>query len=225
MQIQNSEFGEPVANCEFGIAKGESHNSQSAIRNSNLVVLISGNGSNLQAILDACGAGELKARVVAVISNRADAFGLERARRAGVPALVKLKPKDQERRAYDAALADQVALYAPDWVVLAGWMRILTSAFLDRFPGRVINLHPALPGTFPGTNAIERAWEAFRHGEIRHTGVMVHLVPDEGVDCGPVLAQEKVPIYPDDTLEQLEQRIHTVEHRLLVETLKRLRRF
>lgn len=187
-----------------------------------LVVLISGNGSNLQAILDACARGELNARVVAVISNKPDAFGLERARRANVPALAKSKSAKQDRRAYDAELAQLVASYQPAYVVLAGWMRVLSSAFLDCFPNRVINLHPALPGAFPGTHAIERAFDAFQRGEIQHTGVMVHLVPDEGVDNGPVLAQEIVPLFSDDTLESLETRIHPVEHRLLVETLRKL---
>ena len=187
-----------------------------------IVVLISGSGSNLQAILDACASGELKAQVAAVISNKRDAFGLERARRANVPAIVKPKPKEQDRREYDAELSDLVVAYQPDWVVLAGWMRVLSSAFLDRFPQHVVNLHPALPGTFPGTHAIERAYEAYRAKEIAQTGVMVHLVPDEGIDNGPVLAQEIVPITPEDSLESLEARIHTVEHRLLVATLKNL---
>jgi len=186
--------------------------------------LISGNGSNLQAILDACASSELNAQVVAVISNKRDAFGLERAQRADVPAIVKPKPKELDRRMYDAELADLVAAYQPDWVVLAGWMRVLSSAFLDRFPQHVVNLHPALPDMFPGTHAIDRAYESYRAGEIEQTGVMVHLVPDEGVDDGPVLAQEIVPIHPDDTLETLETRIHTVEHRLLVDTLKTLTR-
>lgn len=184
-----------------------------------LVVLISGSGTNLQAILDACAAGQIPAQVAAVISDKADAYGLARARNAGVPALVFPKRKEQERRAYDAALAEQVAAYQPDWVVLAGWMRLLSSAFLERFPGRVVNLHPALPGTFPGTHAIPRAWEACQRGEIDHTGVMVHLVPDEGVDSGPVLAQEIVPIEPGEPLEALEGRVHRVEHALLVQTL------
>jgi formyltetrahydrofolate-dependent phosphoribosylglycinamide formyltransferase len=189
-----------------------------------LVVLVSGNGSNLQAILDACASGVLPANVVGVVSNVTGAFALERARMAGVPALVCVKRKAQERRAYDAELADAVAALKPDWVVLAGWMRILSSDFLGRFPNHVLNLHPALPGAFPGTHAITRAYEAFRRGEITQTGVMVHLVPDEGVDSGPVLAEEVVPIRPDDTLETLESRVHTVEHRLLVETLKGLLR-
>lgn len=192
------------------------------MKKAQLVVLISGGGSNLQAILDACAAGELNAQVAAVISNQADAYGLERARRAAVPALVLPKPKEQDRRAYDAQLADQVAVYSPDWVILAGWMRLLSSEFLNRFPARVINLHPALPGCFPGTHAIERAFEAFQRGEIDHTGVMVHLVPDEGVDNGPLLACVEVPILPDDTLETLETRVHTTEHTLLVNTIKKM---
>jgi len=187
-----------------------------------LVVLMSGHGSNLQAILDACASGELPAHVVAVISDHADAFGLERARRANVPTLYKPKLSTQTRYDYDSELADIVASYRPEWIVLAGWMRRLTSAFLDRFPNRVVNLHPALPGAFPGTRAIKRAFEAYQHRQITHTGVMVHLVPDEGVDSGPVLAQEAVPIHPDDTLESLEVRMHAVEHRLLVATLKQV---
>src|SRR5512143_1205232 len=183
-----------------------------------LAVLISGNGSNLQAILDACNSGKLDAQVVLVISDHADAYGLERARRANVPAVVKSKSKTQERRAYDAELGDLVAGQQPDWVVLAGWMRVLTTAFLGRFPNRVVNLHPALPGAFPGTHAIERAFAAYQHREIDHTGVMVHLVPDEGVDCGPVLSSEVVPILPEDTLASLEAHIHAVEHRRLVQT-------
>ncbi len=187
-----------------------------------LVVLISGFGSNLQSILDACACGDLSAQVAVVISNKADAYGLERARRAGIPALVKPKRKEQERSEYDAELAELAASYQPDFVILAGWMRILTSAFLNRFPGQVINLHPALPGTFPGTHAIERAYEAYRQGEIQQTGIMVHLVPDEGVDVGPVLAQQVVPIMAQDTLETLEERVHAAEHTLLVSALKNL---
>ncbi len=185
-----------------------------------LVVLISGSGTNLQAILDACRNGSLQAAVAAVVSNKSDAFGLERARLAGVPAIAKPRPKEQDRRVYDSELADLVASYKPDWVILAGWMRVLSSNFLSRFPNRVMNLHPALPGTFPGTHAIDRAFEASRRGEIKSTGVMIHLVPDEGVDCGPVLMQEVVPILAGDTLETLEARIHSVEHRLLVAAIK-----
>lgn len=185
-----------------------------------IVVLISGGGSNLQAILDSCADGRLPANVVAVFSNRADAYGLDRAAKAGVPAVAFPKDKATSRTEYDTMLAQAVLAYQPDWVVLAGWMRLLSTNFLSAFPSRVINLHPALPGAFPGTHAIERALQAFQRGEIAHTGVMVHLVPDEGVDSGPVLAQAVVPILADDTLEALEARIHRQEHELLVETLE-----
>jgi len=187
---------------------------------SRLVILISGNGSNLQAILDACASGELAATVVSVISNKADAYGLTRARNAGVEAIYFDKLENESRRDYDARLAAYLTTCLPDYVILAGWMRLLTSAFLDHFPNRVINLHPALPGMFPGTHAIERAFEAYQRGEIDHTGVMLHLVPDEGVDNGPVLATEIVPIHPTDTLGSLEIRLHRIEHRLLIQTLK-----
>ncbi|PKO05538.1 MAG: phosphoribosylglycinamide formyltransferase [Chloroflexi bacterium HGW-Chloroflexi-3] len=187
-----------------------------------LVVLISGNGSNLQAMIDAIQSGKMKAEIIAVISNKRDAYGLERAGKAGIPVVVLPVMKEQTREEYDAQLAQTVQRYVPDWVVLAGWMRILSMNFLRHFPNRVVNLHPALPGTFPGTHAIERAYEAFQQGEISTTGVMVHLVPDEGVDAGPVLAQTQVKILPGDTLEDLETRIHQTEHRLLVDTLVQL---
>jgi len=108
-----------------------------------------------------------------------------------------------------------VAAYAPDLVVLAGWMLILGEGFLDRFPNRVVNLHPAMPGAFPGTNAIERAYEAFQRGEIKRTGVMIHRVISE-VDAGPVVTMEPVPIFPEDSVEDLEERVHLVEHNLIV---------
>jgi len=187
---------------------------------SRLIVLISGNGSNLQAILDACARNELPASVVAVISNNADAYGLVRAHNAGIEAIDFPKLETESRRDYDSRLADYVTTKLPDYIILAGWMRILTSAFLDHFPNRVINLHPAMPGMFPGTRAIERAYEAFKQNRISHTGVMVHLVPDEGVDNGPVLASEVVAIQHNDTLESLEERVHEVEHKLLTKTIK-----
>jgi len=195
---------------------------QRYVKTARLVVLVSGYGSNLQAILDACKSGYLPAEVVAVISNRQAAYGLERARLDSIPAIYLPKLKEQERRDYDAQLAEVVAEYQPDWIILAGWMRVLSQVFLDRFSNRVVNLHPALPGKFPGTEAIARAYAAFKMGAITQTGVMVHLVPDEGVDNGPVLAQEAVPIQVDDTLEVLEGRVHQVEHRLLVDALKAL---
>ena len=191
-----------------------------------LAVLISGNGTNLQAILDAIRMRVLDAQVVVVVSNRKDALGLERAAKAGVPTLYHslkaYRDAGRERSEYDADLADLVKKYAPDYVVLAGWMHILSDTFLRYFPYRVINLHPALPGKFPGAQAIEDAYQAYKAGDINATGVMVHLVPDEQVDRGPVILTGDVPIYPTDTLETLRTRIHQTEHKILIQALARL---
>jgi len=189
-----------------------------------IAVLISGFGSNLEAILEATEAGQLPGvEVTLVVSNRAKAYGIRRAIRHGVPViyfpLAPYTKAGRSRREYDAQLAAILHAFGVEWVVQAGWMHLFSSAFLDHFPSRVVNLHPALPGQFPGTHAIERAYRAYQQGEITHTGVMVHLVPDEAVDAGPVVAQEIVPIYPSDSLEELEARIHAVEHRLLVQAL------
>ncbi|MCC6454332.1 MAG: phosphoribosylglycinamide formyltransferase [Caldilineaceae bacterium] len=191
-----------------------------------LAVLISGNGSNLQAILDAIRMRVLDAEVVVVVSNRKAAYGLERAAKAGVPTRYHpLKPyrdAERSREEYDADLAQIVKEFSPDYVILVGWMHIFTNQFLRHFPYRVINLHPALPGKFPGAHAIEDAFAAFTRGEIKGTGVMVHLVPDEQVDRGPVLLTGDVPIYPTDTLETLRNRIQQTEHKVLVQAIARL---
>ena len=191
-------------------------------RPARLVVLASGNGSNLQAVVDAAAAGTLPAEVVAVVSDQAAAGALTRAGAAGIPACHVGRHDGEARADYDARLADVVAGFGPDFVVLAGWMRVLTMSFLGWFPNRVVNLHPALPGELPGIRAVERAWQEALAGERTTTGVMVHLVPDEGVDDGPVLASLTVPIHPDDTLETLSTRVHRAEHRLLVDTLATL---
>ncbi|MBZ0297279.1 MAG: phosphoribosylglycinamide formyltransferase [Anaerolineae bacterium] len=189
-----------------------------------LIVMISGNGTNLQALLDAQAAGKLKAEVVLVVSNRQKAFGLERARQAGVETLYfPLKPytsAGQTREMYDSDLAMRLLDYQPDLIVLAGWMHILSPAFLDCFPNKVINLHPALYGTFPGANAIERAYEAYQQGEIQHSGCMVHYVIPE-VDAGEVIDQEVVPIQPEDTFEDFEKRMHHQEHLLIVRAVNK----
>jgi phosphoribosylglycinamide formyltransferase 1 len=186
-----------------------------------LVVLISGNGSNLQALIDACESGQLSAKIVAVICNHHEAYGVQRAAQHHLLTLVQ-PHQGLSRAEYDTRLSQLVTPFEPDWIILAGWMRLLSLNFLQHFLDRVINLHPALPGQFPGTRAIERAFEAAQQGKIDHTGVMVHLVPDEGVDNGPVLASQIVPIHPDDTLETLTERVHTVEHELLIETIRKL---
>ncbi|KAJ1976640.1 phosphoribosylglycinamide formyltransferase [Dimargaris xerosporica] len=194
-----------------------------------IVVLISGHGSNLQAILDATSTGRLQGlvQVAGVVSNRKRAFGLERAQRHQVPTevltLASFKQQNKTREDYDAALADlvQTKFGGPvDLIVLAGWMHILSPRFLDHFQGKVINLHPALPGQFDGAHAIERAYEASRQGRIDHTGVMIHHVIPQ-VDQGAPIVTRTVPIYSTDTVDTLEERIHSVEHELLVDGIIR----
>ena len=193
-----------------------------------IAVLISGFGSNLQSIIDAKSAGRLPGvEIAVVVSNRRAAYGLQRAEQAGIPTeYFPLKPyrdAGHSRERYDADLARKlVDEYQVEWVVHAGWMHLFTMAFLSLFPGRVVNLHPALPGSLPGTHAIERAWDAYQKGQIDRTGVMVHLVPDEGVDDGPVIAQVEIPIRGVSTLEELEARIHKMEHRMLIQSLHTL---
>lgn len=184
-----------------------------------IVVLISGNGSNLQALIDNAASGDLDVGIAAVVSNNDRAFGLIRAHRAGIPTEVidlhAILADGGTRDGFDIELAGLVAGYQPDLIVLAGWMLILGEGFLDRFPNRVINLHPAMPGAFPGTRAIERAHEAFHQGKIKRTGVMVHHVIPE-VDAGPVVTMEPVPIFPGESVADLEERVHLVEHNLIV---------
>lgn len=176
-------------------------------------VLVSGSGSNLQALLDA------GLPVVAVASNRAGAYALERAAAAGVPSAVFELGAYRDRAARDLAMARWLEERGASLVVCAGYMHILTPVFLDRFPGRIVNVHPALLPAFPGAHAVEDALAA----GVRETGATVHLV-DEGVDTGPVLAQQRVPVLPGDTPDALHARIRAVEHRLLPETVRALLR-
>jgi phosphoribosylglycinamide formyltransferase 1 len=180
-----------------------------------LGVLISGRGSNLQAILSAIADGSLDARVRLVLSNRPGAQGLARAEAAGIPTRV-LNHKDYaDRTRFDEALVSALREAGASWVVLAGFMRIVTSTLLDAFPGRVLNIHPSLLPAFPGVSAQA---QALAHGA-RITGCTVHLV-DTGTDTGPILAQAAVPIRDDDTEESLSARLLVREHELLVHTLR-----
>lgn len=175
-------------------------------------VLVSGSGSNLQALLDA------GVPVVAVASNVPGVRALERATAAGIAAAVFPLDGYPDRPARDTAMADWLASeHAVDTVVCAGYMHLLTAAFLTRFPDRVVNVHPALLPAFPGAHAVEDALAA----GAAVTGATVHLV-DEGVDTGPILRQERVAILPGDTPTTLHERIRAVEHRLLPEVVKEL---
>ena len=179
-----------------------------------VVVLVSGSGTNLQSLIDGVHAPGGPIEIVLVVSSSAEAFGLERARAAGIPTeVVRLEGGD--RAARDRVLADVVEGSRPDLVVLAGWMSILTSAFLDRFPDRVINLHPSLLPSFPGLHAIEQALE----WGVRLTGVTVHYA-EEVVDGGPPILQEPVPVIYGDTPESLRERIREAEHRVVPEAVR-----
>ncbi|TSA53054.1 MAG: phosphoribosylglycinamide formyltransferase [Actinobacteria bacterium] len=187
-----------------------------------LVVLASGTGTNLQAIIDACENTQLDAQVVGVVSDKHEAFALNRAQCNNVETAVVAPKPHETRPQYDARLAQIVGAWQPHIVVLAGFMRVLSNSFLSQFPNQVINIHPALPGQLPGTHAIERAFTEFTHGTRNVTGVMIHFVHDEGVDNGPVIAQQVVPIHAADTLVTLEARMHATEHALVIDALQQL---
>ncbi|MXY64621.1 MAG: phosphoribosylglycinamide formyltransferase [Gammaproteobacteria bacterium] len=174
-----------------------------------LVVLISGRGSNLQAIMDAIGRGDLCARIAVVISNRADAPGLDRARRGGIPTCVIPHGDFPDRDGFDHALAESIQGYDPDLIILAGFMRILGAGFVRRFDGRILNIHPALLPKFRGTDTHRRALEA---GETEH-GATVHVVT-EALDDGPIVMQARVPVLREDDVESLASRVLSVEHGL-----------
>ncbi|USD38745.1 phosphoribosylglycinamide formyltransferase [Ferrimonas sp. SCSIO 43195] len=174
-----------------------------------IVVVISGSGSNLQAIIDACATAPFPGQVVGVLSNKADAFGLTRARNAGIEA-VALTPEPGEARAdYDRRLAAEVERMQADLVVLAGYMRILSPGFVQQFQGRMVNIHPSLLPRYPGLNTHQRALD---NGDQEH-GCSVHFVTEE-LDGGPVILQAKVPVFEDDSESTLAERVHTQEHRI-----------
>ena len=180
-------------------------------------VLVSGNGSNLQSILDACASGAIAGEVVVVVSNREDAYGLERARTAGVPALFIDPAECAGSDDYNHRIRETLELAGVECVVMAGYMKLLGVEVLEAFPMRVVNLHPALLPCFPGAHGIR---DAFDFG-VKVTGVTVHFA-DEVFDAGPIIAQEAVEIRETDTLESLELRIHEVEHRLYPSVLAAL---
>jgi phosphoribosylglycinamide formyltransferase-1 len=184
-----------------------------------VTVLISGNGSNLQALIDACDRGRLGIEIVQVISNRADAMGLKRAERAGIPTLVIKHQDFPDRASFDTQLAAAILAMQPGLVVLAGFMRIIGPAVLNPFEGRMINLHPSLLPKFRGTNTYQRALDA---GDAEH-GASIHFVSEE-LDGGPVLSQLRIPVMNNDDRYTLAARLAPMEHRLLVSTVEFLTR-
>ncbi len=174
-----------------------------------IAVFCSGQGTNLQAMIDAVRGKKLKARLALVVSDRPKAYALKRAQKGGIETAI-LQPRDYpSRKAYETSLLRLLKAHRIEAVVLAGFMRILSPHFVQAFHHRILNIHPALLPSFPGTDAVA---EALRYG-VRVTGVTVHLV-DEGVDTGPIVLQESVPVRRGDTVRTLHERIHRVEHRL-----------
>ncbi len=174
-----------------------------------IVVIISGNGTNLQAIIDASQQGSLAANIVGVISNRPAAYGLHRAAAAGIPHHIVDHTNYANRTDFDQALADHIDHYAPDLVILAGFMRILTPLFVERYLGRLLNIHPSLLPAFPGLHTHQRALDA----KVTQHGASVHYVTTE-LDGGPVVFQAVVPVLAGDTTAQLAARVLCVEHSL-----------
>ncbi|MFN7986057.1 MAG: phosphoribosylglycinamide formyltransferase [Thermoanaerobaculia bacterium] len=182
-----------------------------------LAVLLSGRGSNFEALADACARGELPARIVLVLSDRADARGLARAGARGLATAVEEREPGEKRAAHEERLARRIEASGADLVCLAGFMRVLSPAFVARFERRIVNVHPSLLPAFPGLEAQKQALE---HG-VKVAGATVHLV-DAGTDTGPIAGQEAVPVLPGDDAERLAARILDVEHRLYAGTLARL---
>lgn len=177
-------------------------------------VLISGSGSNLQAIIDRIAEGFLNAEIVLVISSRPDAYGLERAAKAGIPSIALNREVYKDAQAANKQIADALKEAGAEYVIMAGYMRKVTNEVLDVFPDRIVNLHPALLPSFKGAHAIE---DAFNFG-VKITGITVHFA-NEDYDKGPIIAQRAVEVRESDTLDSLEERIHEAEHALYPEVL------
>lgn len=180
-------------------------------------VLISGNGSNLQALIDAARAPDYPAEIALVISNKENAYGLARAKNAGIPALAINHKAYPTREAFDDAMHRELIRHGVEYVCLAGFMRLLSDGFVARWKGRMLNIHPSLLPAFKGAHAVRDALAA----SVKETGCTVHLVTKE-LDSGPVVLQARVPVLPNDTEETLHQRIHAQEHMLYPQALRLL---
>ncbi len=178
-------------------------------------ILVSGSGSNLQSIIDACQAGRIDGEIAVVISNIPDVFALQRAADAGIETAVIPHTGFASREDFDRALVDALQARGVELVVLAGFMRLMTPVFINSFPGRIMNIHPALLPSFPGLG-VQKA--AIEHG-VRFSGCTVHFV-DDGVDSGPIITQAVCPVYPDDTEDDLKKRILKLEHQIYPKSIQ-----
>lgn len=182
-----------------------------------IAVLASGNGSNLQAIVDHIQRGTLRAEIVLVLSDQPTAFAIERAKNAKIPNAIVERKSFASKKEFENVLVDTLKNHQTEWVILAGFMRLLSADFISQFSNRILNIHPSLLPAYPGLHAIERAWK----DQAPEIGVTVHFV-DDGMDTGPVISQERIPFIPGEPLEQLTQRVHQLEHDLYPKAIQKV---
>jgi phosphoribosylglycinamide formyltransferase 1 len=182
-----------------------------------LAIFVSGSGTNMQNLINDCHNGRIPAQVGVVICDNPEAKAIARARNYGVTVIVIDRKQFQDKAAFEAEIIRAVDQAKADYLVLAGFMRILSCDFVRKYKGKIINIHPSLLPAFPGAHGIKDAFEA----KVSETGVTIHWV-DEGVDTGPVILQEKIAIAPEDTLETLEEKVHAIEYRLYPEALRKV---
>lgn len=200
--------------CEGGVCRLAEDDEAAPLK---IGVLVSGSGTNLQAIIDRIADGSLNAEVALVVSSRPGVRGIERAQAAGLPVLVMEKSEYAEPEAADAKIASALKEAGCEYVIMAGYMRMVRKPLLDAYPGRIVNLHPALLPSFKGAHAIQ---DAFDYG-VKVTGVTVHFADDK-YDCGPIIAQRALPVQEDWDVDTLEAHIHEIEHELYPDTIQLL---
>ncbi|HHT50911.1 MAG TPA: phosphoribosylglycinamide formyltransferase [Eubacteriaceae bacterium] len=183
-------------------------------------ILISGQGSNLQAIIDHIESGHINGKIELVISNKKDAYGLVRSKKAGIESLYVNPRNFKSNEEFNLRLIEEFQSKKVDLIILAGFLKILSKDFIEKYPNRIINIHPSLIPSFSGKNFYgNKVHEAVLNYGVKYTGVTVHFV-DEGTDTGPIILQEIVPVYQDDTVDSLQKRVIEVEHRVLVRAIK-----
>lgn len=186
-----------------------------------VAILASGNGTNFEALTKKFQAGEIPGTEALMFCNHPNAPVVKRAERLGIPHEAFSVKECGDKTAYEKRLLKVLQDYQIDFIVLSGYLRVVGPTILNEYPNAIINLHPALLPSYPGLNSIERAFEDYKQGKIKETGVTVHFI-DAHLDHGPIIAQQAVPIYPDDTVETLEARVHETEHKLFPATLRKV---